>query len=104
MSASTADRNSFIARIRRSFNVVAPLAEKRKKILAFTETGVKHNSDAQWWTKALLPAIEGYAVCFLVTWRNATKDDNECYGIYKGHPSENDFKRFAADPRIIFRK
>ena len=103
-SASTADRNSFIARIRRSFNVVAPLAEKRKKILAFTETGVKHNSDAQWWTKALLPAIEGYPVCFLVTWRNATKDDNECYGIYKGHPSENDFKRFAADPRIIFRK
>ena len=103
-TGSDADRKSFIARIRRSFDVVAPLALQRNKILAFTETGTKFNSDTQWWTKALLPAIEGYPVCFLVTWRNATKDDNECFGVYPGHPSEADFKRFAADSRIIFRK
>ena len=103
-TGALADRQKFIGRVRKCFDVVAPLAQKRKKILAFTETGMKQNTDPQWWTQTLLPSMEGYPVCFLVTWRNATNDDDECYGIYKGHPSEEDFKRFAQNPHIIFRK
>ena len=83
--------------------VRSSLAESGKA-LTFTETGMKQNTDPQWWTQTLLPSMEGYPVCFLVTWRNATNDDDECYGIYKGHPSEEDFKRFAQNPHIIFRK
>lgn len=104
VKATKDNREHFIKRIRHAFDIVAPLAQQRNKILAFTETGTKYNSDLQWWTKSLLPAISGYPVCFLVTWRNATKDDNECYGIYKGHPAEADFKKFAENPLIIFTK
>jgi mannan endo-1,4-beta-mannosidase len=102
-TGSATDRQKFILNTRRSFDVVTPIAQKKKKLLAFTETGMKHNTDTQWWTQTLMPAIEGYPLCFLVTWRNATNDDNECYGIYKGHPAEADFKRFAQNPKILFR-
>lgn len=102
--ATRDNRSHFIKRIRHAFDIVAPLARQRNKILAFTETGTKHNSDPQWWTQSLLPAISGYPVCFLITWRNATGDDNECYGIYTGNPAEADFKRFAENPLIIFTK
>lgn len=77
---------------------------RRKKLMALTETGMKHNTDTQWWTKALMPAIKGYPICYLVTWRNATNQPNECYGIYKGHPAEEDFKTFASYPDILFVK
>ena len=100
-TASVSSRQSFIAHVRSAFDVIAPLAAKRKKILAFTETGAKQNTDTEWWTRALLPALEGYPICFLVIWRNATHDDNECYGIYKGHPAESDFVNFANNPRVL---
>ena len=103
-TGSTTDRQKFILNTRRSFDVVTPIALKKRKLLAFTETGMKHNTDTQWWTQTLWPAIEGYPICFLVTWRNATNDDNECYGIYKGHPAEEDFKRFVQNPRILLKK
>lgn len=104
VTSSESDRNAFIKRIRRSLDIVTPLVLRHHKILAFTETGVKHCSDAQWWTRALMPAIEGYPICFLVVWRNAHQDDEGCYGVYKGHPTEANFKRFSDNPNIIFVK
>lgn len=103
-SGSESDRQDFINGIRKSFDSVLPLAKRRKKLMALTETGMKHNTDTQWWTKALMPAIKGYPICYLVTWRNATNQPNECYGIYKGHPAEEDFKTFASYPDILFVK
>lgn len=103
-TATESQRNEFIRRLRRSFDVVAPIAQHRHKILALTETGTKFNNDTEWWTRVLLPSIEGYPICFLVVWRNATQDDNECFSVYKGHPSENDFKKFANNPHILFVK
>lgn len=103
-SGSTADRQKFIGNVRKSLGIAASLARERGKILALTETGIKHNTDTQWWTKVLQPAIAGFPVCFLVTWRNATNQLDECYGIYKGHPAEEDFKLFAKNPRMIFKK
>lgn len=103
-SGSESDRQAFITGIRKSFDSVVPLAKRRKKLIAFTETGMKHNSDTQWWTRALMPAIKGYPLCYLVTWRNATNQPDECYGIYKGHPAEEDFKTFASYTNIFFVK
>jgi mannan endo-1,4-beta-mannosidase len=80
------------------------LALQRNKILAFTETGTKHNGDPQWWTQSLLPAISGYPVCYMVVWRNAYQNDDECYGVYKGHLSESDFRQFSKNPYILFVK
>lgn len=104
MTSSDSNRKTFIKRIRQQFDIVTPLAQRHHKLLAFTETGTKHNGDPQWWTQSLLPAISGYPVCYMVVWRNAYQDDNECYGVYKGHPAEADFKLFADNPRLIFIK
>lgn len=103
-TGSDADRQKFIKSSRKSFDVVAPLALRKKKLLAWTETGTKFNTDAQWWTKSLIPAMEGYPVCYLVTWRNGTNRDDDCFSVYKGHISEEDFKLFAKNPRMIFKK
>ena len=104
INTSESDRQAFIKGIRKSIDSVLPLAKQRKKIIALTETGMKHNTDTQWWTKALMPAIKGYPICYLITWRNATNQLDECYGIYKGHPAEDDFITFANYPNILFVK
>ena len=104
VKATGDNRLHFIRRIRHASDIVAPLALQRNKILAFTETGTKHNSDPQWWTKSLLPAISGYPVCYMVVWRNAYQNDDECYGVYKGHLSESDFRQFSKNPYILFVK
>lgn len=104
MTSSDSNRKTFIKRIRQQFDIVTPLAQRHHKLLAFTETGTKHNGDPQWWTQSLLPAISGYPVCYMVVWRNAYQNDDECYGVYKGHLSESDFRQFSKNPYILFVK
>ncbi|MBR1668501.1 MAG: beta-mannosidase [Bacteroidaceae bacterium] len=103
-TGSDADRQRFIKASRKSFDIASAIAIRKNKLLAWTETGTKFNTDTQWWTKALMPAMEGYPVCYLVTWRNGTNRDDDCFSVYKGHISESDFKLFARNPRIIFKE
>lgn len=96
-------RQEFISRLQRNLSIVTSIAEKRGKIIAITESGFKPNYDSQWWTKALLPAIEGYAPCYINFWSNHWKGTTSAWGAYPGERSEDDFKTFSRSAKVKMR-
>lgn len=79
-------------------------ADERGKLVAFTETGLESIPSEAWWTEVLLPAITPYPVSYLVVWRNAHDKPEHFYAPWPGQTSEEDFKKFYADPRTAFAK
>lgn len=96
------DKDIFVKQLERSFSILQPYADRHEKVLALTETGIRMDSVDGWWTQDLLPVLKKYPVSYLVVWRNATADPNECWGIYPGHYLEQDFIKFYQDPHTIF--
>ena len=98
------DRIAYVKRADSSLSLITEIAKKRHKLVAFTETGIKYVDDEQWWTEGLLPLLSKYPVTYVVVWRNATRNDAECWGVYPGHSSESDFKLFHKSPITKFCK
>ena len=82
------------------------LAEERKKIAAFTETGIRASSvsNANWWTDVLLEIVKSSPstkkIAWVLVWRNAGKRQN--YAAFPGSASAENFKAFEADPFTLF--
>ena len=87
--------------VRRQLSGLAATAASRGKLLALTETGSEALPDARWWTEALLPALEGLPVAYVLTWRNAWDRPAHYYAPFEGEASADDFRAFVADPRIL---
>lgn len=85
---------------RRHLLQLAAVAAARGKLLALTETGCEALPDARWWTGALLPALEGFPVAYVLTWRNAWDRPAHYYAPFEGEASADDFRAFVADERI----
>lgn len=99
-SAST--QELFVWRLR----TLAAMARERGKLAALTETGVERVPDPNWWTGALLPALNrGGGIAYVLVWRNsnnATDRRDHHYAPFPGHPSAADFRRFRNDPAVLF--
>lgn len=95
-------RRDFIARMQRYLSILDGLSKARRKLYAISETGIRYGKDPQWWTKAILPSMDGYAPCFINVWRNAYQDEKETYCTYPGDVSENDFVEFSHSKKMIF--
>lgn len=67
--------------------------------MAVSEIGLKSVTEADWWTNALLQAIDETHIAYVLVWRNAGKS-KEFYASYKGHISEENFMTFYCDKRI----
>ena len=95
---------SYRQRLSSMLDCVAPIAKKKNKVLALTETGMNHKSADGWWTQGLLPVLHNYPIAYMVVWRNKTSSTDDCYGSYPGHITERDFLNFSSDPTIKFCK
>ncbi|MBQ0050089.1 MAG: beta-mannosidase [Bacteroidales bacterium] len=96
-------RSEFIARVQRNLSIVDSIAKQRDKVIAITESGFKPNYDSQWWTKAILPAIEGYAPCYINLWSNHWTGSIPAWSTYPGEESEADFKVFSKSAKVRMR-
>ncbi len=85
------DRETYIARMRDGLASLQKMCEKHGKILAVTETGLESLPDPQWWTSALAPAIQGFPVSYVLTWRNASDRPEHYYAPFPGEPGAADF-------------
>jgi mannan endo-1,4-beta-mannosidase len=88
----------------KKLSIVSKLAEKKNKIAALTETGIKSIPDSVWWTDKLLPIIknESVKIAFVMVWSNSNHRKKHFYAPYPGHKSADDFIKFKEDPHTIF--
>jgi len=84
--------------------IVSDLAQKNKKLAAFTETGLESIPDQQWWTNVLLKVMKGNNIrmSYVLVWRNDPKSTTHFYAPYPGQASAEDFKKFYDDPYTLF--
>lgn len=98
--------NQFIKETDHMMTTLEKLAKEKSKIPAMTEFGYGRLPDSTWFSNVLLKALDKHRISFVLAWRNAgiKKDGVEFYVPYKGHSSENDFKKFYAHPITLFQK
>lgn len=86
--------------------IITALAEKNKKLAAFTETGLESIPDTAWWTGVLLKALKTPSVklCYVLVWRNDARSATHFYAPFPGQLSVPDFLLFYNDPFTWFEK
>lgn len=98
---------AFIEYMRSLLGTMTKIAAEHNKILAVTETGFESLQYEKWWTEVLMPALEGFPVSYVLTWRNTSeigRRDVHYYAPFPGSRSEADFKAFAENEKTIFLK
>lgn len=80
---------------------VSTLAEEHHKLAAFTETGLESVYMNDWWTGYLLPSVRGYGLSWVLLWRNSQKMENHFFAPFKGHDSEDDFRKMIDEEDIL---
>ena len=83
-------------------------AEKKNKPCGITEDGTESFTLANYWSTNVLEPLRGRRSCMAVFWRNkyvgTNESDKHFFSVYKGHPSEDDFRTFYNDSETYFSK
>jgi mannan endo-1,4-beta-mannosidase len=85
--------------------IVSEVARKKRKLAAFTETGLESIPNTTWWTETLLKVMRAdrkLRLCYVLVWRNDQRSATHYYAPYPGHSSVPDFMKFYADPYTLF--
>ncbi len=84
--------------------IVSDYAIKKKKLAAFTETGLETIPDTTWWTETLLRSMkkENVRLAYVLVWRNDSKSPTHYYAPFPGQVSVPDFLKFYKDPYTLF--
>ncbi|WP_278021574.1 glycoside hydrolase family 26 protein [Flavobacterium ginsengisoli] len=90
----------------KKLKIFSDLAVKRKKVVAFTETGLESIPNENWWTEVLLKTLksENLQLAYVLVWRNDTTSPTHYYAPFPEQISETDFIKFYNDPFTLFEK
>ena len=91
----------FAAVIKDMLAKMTALGTEHGKLIALSETGLEGIPDSNWWCGVLYPAIKGYPISYVLTWRNAWDKPGHFYGPWAGYAGEEDFKAFAQKEDIV---
>ena len=95
-------RVRYIGEIQHHLGALQGIVERDGKLLAVTETGCESVPYDEWWTDVLFPAIEGFPVSYVLTWRNSQFDARHYFVPFPGQQSEKDFLKFFESDRTVF--
>jgi len=88
-----------------NIKAIRSLSLEKNKPCGVTETGVEGFRTKDFWSKYIFePATKGGLSC-IVMWRNkyvSSESDNHFFSVYRGHPSEDDFRTFYSHSETIF--
>ena len=93
---------AFVSQIRKELAYVTALAAKHGKPAALTETGMEGIPDPVWWTERLAPAISGFPITYVLTWRNAHDRPGHYYGPWPGSGDAENFKSLRDSDCLMF--
>ena len=100
-----ARRSDFIQRARQNLGVVEQIGKRWAMPVCVAEAGGENLDDAQWWTRAVLPALEGHAVCYVNFWANQPVAYSEAKWrsmcTYPGAVDADDFLRALSAGRLV---
>lgn len=84
--------------------IISDIAIKKKKLAAFTETGLESIPNPEWWTEVLLKSLkkEKVELCYVLVWRNDTTSPTHYYAPFPGQTSVTDFIKFYNDSYTLF--
>src|SRR5690606_19366183 len=90
----------------KKLRIVSDFAKKKKKLAAFTETGLESIPNTSWWTEVLLAALktEGLQLSYVLVWRNDQQSRTHYYAPFPGQVSVPDFLNFVKDPFTMLEK
>ena len=98
-------RADFIRRARQNLAVVQQLSQRWKKPICIAESGGENTDDAEWWTRAVLPALQGYPVSYINFWANQPLSfgggKGKAHCTYPGAKDSQDFLRALSTGKLV---
>lgn len=91
----------YVSQVKGMLSVLEAISNERSKLMCLSETGLEGLVDPLWWTERLYPAIEGFPICYVLTWRNSHDKPGHFYAPWKGFAGEDDFKEFSEKKDIV---
>lgn len=88
----------------RKLKIISDYAIKKKKLAAFTETGLESIPNPNWWTQTLLKTLQSQKLqlAYVLVWRNDSQSPTHFYAPFPGQISAPDFIKFYNDPYTLF--
>ena len=91
----------YVSEVRDMLSTLQGIAQEHLKLMCLSETGLEGLVEQDWWTRRLLPAIEGFRISYVLTWRNAPDNPEHFYAPWKGFEGEDDFRLFTEKKEIV---
>lgn len=88
----------------KKLKIISDLSIKKKKLAAFTETGLESIPNENWWTEILLKTLKSakLELTYVLVWRNDATSPTHFYAPFPGQLSVPDFIKFYNDPYTLF--
>lgn len=96
----TGTQADFLSTVRSNLSMLGTFCQEHCRLLALTECGVKGITPKRWWTEVVLQLASEYPLCYMLTWRNARRD--EYFGPVPNDADAPDFRKFYKDKRTLF--
>ena len=108
MAGVEARRTDFIRRARQNLSVVNQLVQRWQKPICIAESGQENKDDPDWWTRAVLPALEGYPVSYITFWANQHPSfgggKGRAFCTYSGAIDAQDFLKALETGKLVMCK
>ncbi|WP_347052613.1 glycoside hydrolase family 26 protein [Flavobacterium olei] len=90
----------------KKLKIISDLGIKKKKLAAFTETGLESIPNPGWWTEVLLKTLKSddLHLAYVLVWRNDATSATHYYAPFPGQVSAADFIDFYNNPFTLFEK
>lgn len=92
----------YVKDVRAELGIMKKLATERGKLYTLSETGYRDTPDSTWFTSAVLPAIGGFDISYVLFWRNSWDNPKENFGPAPNKSCAADFRKFHDNPRTLF--
>ncbi len=99
-----ATKEQYIKEVRNELAIMQKISKEHCKLFALTETGYRNTPDAEWFTTAVLPALQGFNTSYVLFWRNAWDQKEENFGPAPDKSCAPDFRKFYNDKKTLFVK
>jgi mannan endo-1,4-beta-mannosidase len=88
----------------KKLKIVNDVAQEKKKLGAFTETGLESIPNKTWWTETLLKVLKSNKIrmSYVLVWRNDSQSPTHFYAPFPEQVSAPDFMKFYNDKFILF--